>query len=137
VNKLTKPPLNVHSCCSLACTKANSSGVRAASSPPYTVKDAKVLLCQGKAAVMAGSSFGCGPAVIPPRIEGPSLDVHDRFTRVLDWERGRFIPHLTFRSMSMDWVLYGSLSETRLAVAVGKTNGEPTSSLSREMFFGI
>ena len=92
MNKLTKPPLDVHSCYSFACTKAYSSGVRAASSPPYTVKDARVLLCQGRAVVMAGSSFGCGPSVIPTRIEGSSLDVHNRFTRVLDWERGRFMP---------------------------------------------
>jgi len=32
--------------------------------------------------------------------------------------------------MSMDWVLYASLSETRLAVAFGKASGEPSSSLS-------
>jgi len=35
--------------------------------------------------------------------------------------------------MSMDWVLYASLSEIRLAVAVGKTSGG-LSSLSSEMF---
>jgi hypothetical protein len=138
VNRLTKPPLNVHSCCSLVCTIANSPGVRAANSSPYTVRDAKVLLCQGRVAVMAGSSSGCGRAVIPPRIEGPLLDIQERFTRVLGWERGRFIPvALTFGSTSMDWVLYASPFEIRLAVVVGKTSGEPPSRLSSEMFFWI
>ena len=37
---------------------------------------------------MAGSSFGCGRAVIPPRIDGPSLDIQERITRVPDWEKG-------------------------------------------------
>ena len=138
MNELTKPPLNVHSCCNLVCTGANSSGVHATSSSPYTVRDAKVLPCQGRAAVMAGSSFGRWRAVIPSRIEGLSLDIQERFTRVLGWEKGRFVPvHLMFRSMSMYWVLYASLSETRLAISVGRASGEPPSSLSIEMFFGI
>ena len=87
---------------------------------------------------MACSSFGCGRAVIPPQIEGPSLDIQERLIRIVDSEKGRFIPvHLTFKSMSMEWVLYGSLSETRLAVAVGKMSGEPLSGLLSEIFFGI
>ena len=130
--------MNVHSCCSLVCTIANSPGVRAANSSPYTVRDAKVLLCQGRVAVMAGSSFGCWRAVIPPWIEGPSLDIQERFTRILDWESGWLIPvDLTFRSMSMDWVLYAPVSEIRLAVAIGKASGEPPSSLSSKIFFWI
>jgi len=55
VNKLTKPPLNVHSCCNLVCTNANSSGVHAANSSPYTVRDAKVLPCQGRVAESSSS----------------------------------------------------------------------------------
>ena len=136
VDRLTKPPLNIHSCCNLVCTDANSSGVRATNSSPYTVRDAKVLLCQGRVAVTTGSSFGCGLTIIPPRIEGLSLDIRERFTKFVDWEEGRFIPvHLMFRPMGMEWVLYASLSETRLNIAVGlKTSGEPSSS---QIFFGI
>ena len=117
------------------CTDANSSGVRAANNSPYTVKDAKVLLCQGRVALTVDSSLNCGRAGISSRFESPALDIQERFPRVLEWERDRFIPvHLTIRSMSTDWVLYASLSGTRLGVAVGKTSGEPSSS---EMVFAI
>jgi len=60
-NRLTKPPSNDHSSCSLVRTDANSSGVHATEISPYKVKDAKALLCQGRVLVVVGSSFGGEP----------------------------------------------------------------------------
>jgi hypothetical protein len=58
VNRLTKPMPNVHSCCNLERTNANSAGVTATESSPYKVKNDKVLTCQDMVVVVVGSSFG-------------------------------------------------------------------------------
>jgi hypothetical protein len=53
-------------------TGANSSGIRAAESSPYIVSDSKILLCQGRAAVLIRSSFGRDTVVTSSsRTEGP------------------------------------------------------------------
>ena len=57
VNRLTKPPPNIHSCCNLKRTNANSAGVSATESSPYKVKTDKVLICQDMVVVVVGSSF--------------------------------------------------------------------------------
>ena len=75
-NRLTKPPLNVHSHCNLVRTNANSSGVHATESSPYIVKKAKILCCQGREVETAGSSFCRGQleAVMPSQTGDPSPD---------------------------------------------------------------
>ena len=57
VNRFTKPPPNVHSCCNLERTNANSAGVFATESSPYKVKNDKVLICQDIVVVVVCSSF--------------------------------------------------------------------------------
>jgi hypothetical protein len=72
VNRLTKPPSNVHSSCNLDRTDANSSGVHATESSPYKVKDDKALLCQGVVVlVVVGSSFDREPVAPSSRTGGP------------------------------------------------------------------
>jgi hypothetical protein len=86
VNRLTKPPSNVHSSCNLERTDAYSSGVDATESSPYKVKDDKVLLCQGT--VVVGSWFGRESVIPSPRTGGPSPDTLEQFTGLLNGERG-------------------------------------------------
>ena len=86
VNRLTKPPSNVHSCCNLVRTNINCSGVHATESSPYKVKDDKAL-CQGTVVVVVGSSFGRKPVIPSLRTEGPS-DTVEQFTGLLNWEGG-------------------------------------------------
>jgi len=52
-------------------TGANSSGIRAAESSLYIVKDSKILLCHGRAAVSICSSVGRDIVVTSSRTEGP------------------------------------------------------------------
>jgi hypothetical protein len=84
VNRLTKPPLNDHSCRNLERTDAYSSGVRAVESSPYKVKRDKALIFQGRVVVEVGSSFGREPVIPSPRTRGPS----DTFTGFLNWQGG-------------------------------------------------
>ena len=64
-NRLTKPPLNIHSFSNLVRTDAKSSATWAEESSRYMVMDAKALVCQGVVAMKAGSSFDWRAAVIP------------------------------------------------------------------------
>jgi hypothetical protein len=99
-NRLTKPPTNVHSCCNLVRTDANSSGVGATEGPSYKMKDAKALLRQDTVVVVVCSSFGLEPVVPSPRTGGPP-DMLEQFIR-LNWEQGGF--------MAL-WVMLTLLSE--------------------------
>ena len=100
-------------------TNANSSCVHAAESSPYIVRNAEILQCQGRGAVMASSSFGRGKAARPSQPGGPSSDA---LTRVLNWTLSRLIPVHNIDINEQRFFLYASLSEIRLviAVAVGK-----------------
>ena len=84
VDRLTKPPLNDHSCRNLERTDAYSSGVRAVESSPYKVKGDNALLCQGRVAVEVDSSLGREPDIPSPRTRGAS----DTFRGLLNWQGG-------------------------------------------------
>lgn len=113
MNKLTKPPLNVHSCCNLVCTNANSSGVHAANISPYTVRDAKVLLYQGGVAVTA--SFGCGRELnivnwvlyklqCRQSVSGSLLRIYSAFCR---YELSTFTVHSLLYKLFLKWSRQG------------------------------
>ena len=86
-DRLTNPPMNVHSCGNLKRSGANSSGIRAAESSPYIVRHSKAILYQGREAMSICSPF---TMIISLRTEGPPGTI------------GRFIPaNLSFRLMNM------------------------------------
>ena len=64
VGWLTNPPLNIHSHWNLRSSGANSSGMHAAKSSPYIVKDSKALLYQGRKAMSIHSAYGWDTVVI-------------------------------------------------------------------------
>jgi len=82
--------MNDNSFSNLVRTNTNPSSVHATESSPYTVKDAKVLLGQGRRVVAVGSSFGPGSVALSPRTGGPS-DMGAQFTTSLNWEQVGFV----------------------------------------------
>lgn len=55
VNRLAKPLLSDHSCCNLACTDANSSGVHGMESSSFKVKNDKGSVCS--VFILQGASY--------------------------------------------------------------------------------
>jgi hypothetical protein len=80
-------------------TGAKSSGIRAAEISPYIVRDSKILLCQGRAAMSIRSSLGLDTVVTSSsRTEGPpsTIEPETGFVKELLSVVGRL------RSISLD-----------------------------------